>query len=143
MLQLVLLGATLIAGSTGPAWAGGLRLATTVAGLGLIVAGLGVALRAVIDLRTALTPFPRPRIGALLVEHGAYRLVRHPIYAGLVLAAFGYALAMAAPLAILAAAGLVLLLDLKARREEAWLLGHHPGYEAYRRRTRRFLPGLY
>jgi len=32
---------------------------------------------------------------------------------------------------------------LKSRREEAWLTERFPGYDAYRRRTRRFLPGLW
>ena len=35
------------------------------------------------------------------------------------------------------------LLDLKARREEAWLSERFEGYAAYMRRTRRFIPGLY
>jgi protein-S-isoprenylcysteine O-methyltransferase Ste14 len=36
-----------------------------------------------------------------------------------------------------------LFLELKARREEAWLVARYAGYEAYRRRVRwKFFPGL-
>jgi protein-S-isoprenylcysteine O-methyltransferase Ste14 len=33
--------------------------------------------------------------------------------------------------------------DLKARREEAWLLAAYPGYAAYRRRVRKLFPFVY
>jgi protein-S-isoprenylcysteine O-methyltransferase Ste14 len=36
-----------------------------------------------------------------------------------------------------------LWLDAKARREERWLVDAFPGYAAYRRRTHRFVPGIY
>ena len=38
---------------------------------------------------------------------------------------------------------LAIWLDLKSRREEGWLRGRYPEYEAYRQRTRRFIPGAY
>jgi protein-S-isoprenylcysteine O-methyltransferase Ste14 len=34
-------------------------------------------------------------------------------------------------------------LDLKARREEAWLSERYPEYAAYARHTHRFVPGVY
>jgi protein-S-isoprenylcysteine O-methyltransferase Ste14 len=45
--------------------------------------------------------------------------------------------------ALVLTAALALLLDLKARREEAWLLQRLPGYGAYRARTHKFVPGIY
>jgi protein-S-isoprenylcysteine O-methyltransferase Ste14 len=39
--------------------------------------------------------------------------------------------------------GLAVWMDLKARREEAWLLARYPGYAAYRARSRRFVPRIY
>jgi protein-S-isoprenylcysteine O-methyltransferase Ste14 len=77
------------------------------------------------------------------VESGVYRYLRHPIYAGLVLAGLGWGLVTAAPAAIALTLLLLVWLDLKARREEAWLAARHPGYEAYRARTRKFLPFVY
>ena len=44
---------------------------------------------------------------------------------------------------LIAVALLALVLDLKRRREEVWLLERYPGYAAYRARTRALVPFLY
>ena len=90
-----------------------------------------------------LTVFPRPREGGRLVETGAYRLVRHPIYGGLILGAFGWGLLTASPVALAGAVVLAAFFDLKSRREEVWLVEQLDGYDRYRDRTRRLLPWLY
>ena len=107
--------------------------------LGATLAGAGL-----VGLRDgdALTAVPHPRDEARLVEAGAYRLVRHPIYGGLVLAAVGWALIRASIPALLAAALLFLFFDLKRRREEVWLAERFPGYSDYRKRTRALIPFL-
>ena len=109
-----------------------------------LMAGAGwVVLAGFRDLGRNLTPMPRPRDDAALVEHGIYASVRHPIYAGLILGGLGWSAATRS----LAAAGVTLLLaiylDLKSRREEAWLTDRYPGYDAYRKRTRRLVPRIY
>jgi protein-S-isoprenylcysteine O-methyltransferase Ste14 len=108
--------------------------------VGAVLLGSGIA-----ELRRAraLTALPHPRPEAELVEHGAYRYVRHPIYGGLILGAIGLAVITPWAGTIAAVALLALVLDLKRRREEAWLVDHHPGYRAYRSRTRALIPGLY
>ena len=69
--------------------------------------------------------------------------MRHPVYGGAILLGLGWSLADA-PLGLIPTALLVLLFDLKARREEAWLSERFPRYAAYRARTpRRFVPWLY
>ena len=80
---------------------------------------------------------------ARLVEAGAYRLVRHPIYGGLILGAAGWALLRGSLGALVGAAALLVFFDLKRRREEAWLASRYPGYAAYRARTRRLIPWIY
>ena len=66
--------------------------------------------------------------------------MRHPLYGGGVLVSAAYSLA-SSPLALAATVLLAVLFELKRRREEAWLVEHHPGYEDYRRRVhRRFIP---
>jgi protein-S-isoprenylcysteine O-methyltransferase Ste14 len=141
--QVLLLGTIGVLALTGPAWDGPVRLVTAVAGVLLMVAGAFLALRGIVDLRSSLTPLPAPAADAVLVETGIYAHVRHPIYAGLISGAFGWSLAWAAPLALAAAVGLAIWLDLKSRREELWLGERYPGYAAYRGRTRRFVPRLY
>lgn len=85
---------------------------------------------------------PAPREGGCLVEQGPYRHIRHPMYSAVLLCGAGCAWAAATPLALVALGVLALVLVAKAELEERWLLQAHPGYADYRRRTRRFVPGL-
>jgi protein-S-isoprenylcysteine O-methyltransferase Ste14 len=76
-------------------------------------------------------------------QGGIFGLVRHPVYGGVILIGLGWSLADA-PLGLVPTALLAVLFDLKARREEAWLIERLPEYAAYRARTpRRFVPWLY
>jgi len=143
VIQFVLLPLIGLAGLVGPAWSGAIRNVTDVLGAALLLTGIGLGTWGLVALRTALTPLPRPRDGAQLVETGAYRLVRHPIYGGLIIAALGYGLAMASPAAIVGALVLLGFFRLKSAREEVWLMAVYPGYGAYRANTPRLLPFLY
>ena len=78
-------------------------------GLGLLVAGLGWAAWGAVTLRRAGTPLARSR-PQVLVEEGPYRLGRHPIYLGLLVAGAGAALLLGSLLlvaAIVLAAALI------------------------------------
>jgi protein-S-isoprenylcysteine O-methyltransferase Ste14 len=143
LLQILLFVAIAASGAAGPAWSGWPRQAAI--GLGAVLVGCGgvLSLRGVFDLRENLTPFPRPLPGASLVEGGSYRLVRHPIYGGLILGALGWGLFTASPLALLGAVALTVFFDLKSRREELWLSDQFKDYGAYQSRTRRLLPWIY
>jgi protein-S-isoprenylcysteine O-methyltransferase Ste14 len=143
LLQLVLFGAIALAGAVGPIWSGWARLAGVFLGVVLVCCGCVLSLRGVLDLRENLTPFPRPLPGARLVESGAYRLVRHPIYGGLIIGAVGWGLLTASALALVGAFALVGFFDLKSRREEIWLSAQFDDYGTYRNRTRRLVPWLY
>ena len=142
-IQFVLLALVAAAGLAGPMWNGVAGTVTTLIGLVAMVAGGAFGAWGLVGLRDALTPFPHPRDGATLVELGAYGLVRHPIYGGIVIGATGHGLATASPLAVIGAAVLLGFFRLKSTREEAWLEHHYPGYAAYAARTRRMLPFLY
>jgi protein-S-isoprenylcysteine O-methyltransferase Ste14 len=143
VLQFVLLALVAVAGLAGPAWDGAARVVTSILGVTLGAAGLLLALRGLLDLRDALTPLPHPRDDAVLVDTGAYRLVRHPIYGGIVLGAAGYGLVAASPLTIVGAAALLGFFRLKSAREEVWLEARYPDYAVYRARTRRMIPLVY
>jgi protein-S-isoprenylcysteine O-methyltransferase Ste14 len=143
VVQLVLFGAIAAAGLAGPAWGAAPRTVTAVAGAILIGCGGLLSVRGVLDLRLNLTPFPKPLPGASLVDTGAYRLVRHPIYGGLILGATGWGLLMASPLALVLALSLAVFFDLKSRREELWLAEQFADYDRYRRGTCRLLPWIY
>jgi len=126
-----------------PAWSGPARAIASAVGAVLIALGVALAFAGMRDLRENLTPLPHPRDDGTLVETGAYRLARHPIYGGLVLASIGWGLLIAGPVAIALAVCLLAFFDLKSRREEAWLADRFPGYPAYRRRTKRLIPFVY
>jgi protein-S-isoprenylcysteine O-methyltransferase Ste14 len=117
--------------------------ALSVIGIVAIVVGGCLAGRGIWDLKASMSPFPRPIAGAPLVESGAYRLIRHPIYSGLVLGAVGWGLVTGSILAIAMAGLLFLLFAGKSRREEAWLAAIHPEYGAYQQRTKRLIPWIY
>jgi protein-S-isoprenylcysteine O-methyltransferase Ste14 len=78
-----------------------------------------------------------------LVTTGLYRLVRSPIYTGLLTFLLGYvALVPAWPLVAVWVVS-VALLAIQARREEAHLARQHPeAFAAWAARTGRFLPGV-
>ena len=110
-------------------------------GAGAVLASAGACLAGggLWALRRHLTPYPTPLYDAALVEHGPYRLARHPIYGGIVLGAAGVSLADGnwPGLALVAALGG--LFWGKSGFEEGRLLAHFPGYAAYRDRVRRRL----
>ena len=86
---------------------------------------------------------PDPRPDGQLVQHGPYRWIRHPMYTsiGLWSLGCGWALGTAAGWAAVVALAVVLLA--KARLEERGMAAAHAGYADYRRRTWRFIPGLF
>lgn len=136
--QLVLLGLiALLPGGWGwpvPRWLVGLGVVGVLVGLVIMVIG-GTA------LGRGLTVVPIPNEHAQLRTGGLYRVVRHPIYTGLLLAAGSYAVASGSGWRALAFVGLVVLLTLKARWEETRLARRFVAYPAYAARTPRFVPG--
>ncbi|MDW8327204.1 MAG: isoprenylcysteine carboxylmethyltransferase family protein [Anaerolineales bacterium] len=113
--------------------------------IGLVLGGAGglLALAGLLCLGANLTPLPHPKDDATLVETGAYALVRHPIYGGLSLAAFGWALVVASPLTLLYALLLFIFFDLKSGREERQLLRKFERYAEYQKRVRKLIPFVY
>lgn len=140
VLQMLLFAAILFAPRIPPAefplW---LRLL----GLGVLALGGIFGTGGVLALGANLTPFPKPLAGGSLVTTGVYALVRHPIYTGLILGTLGWGIFRANLPGIGLAAVLLVFFDLKSRREEQWLVAAYPGYEAYRKRTKKLIPWVY
>jgi protein-S-isoprenylcysteine O-methyltransferase Ste14 len=118
------------------------RIAGLAGGCLLILGGILTA-AGFLSLGANLSLFPRPPEKGELVEKGAYRLVRHPIYSGVFFAALGWGMWLRSWPATGYALILFVVHDLKARREERWLLEKFPGYEGYRKRVRRLIPFIY
>jgi len=109
----------------------------------LLVAGGALVGWSGLWLGPNLTPLPEPRRAGQLVQTGPYALARHPIYGGLLLASLGWAFVHGHRGVLGLSGGLALLFDFKTRDEEGRLVRHFPEYLAYRRRVRRFIPGVY
>jgi protein-S-isoprenylcysteine O-methyltransferase Ste14 len=115
----------------------------TAMGVLLVAGGATFVLVAILGLGRNLTPLPHPKDDGQLVEHGAYGLVRHPIYAGGVAVAFGFALIVHGILTAGYAVLLLLFFDVKSRREERWLRAKYPAYADYAKRVRKLIPFVY
>ena len=146
VLQVVCLGLVVLAGRyEGADTSSGLPAAASWIGGVVVLFGVAVVIAGSIELRRrqAFTVLPHPRAEGKLVETGPYRYIRNPIYAGLILASLGWAVTRVSLLAGVAAVLLAVVLDLKRRREEGWLVERFPGYGAYRERTKAFVPFVY
>lgn len=112
------------------------------AGLALLALGLGFAVWARVhigrDWGTPMTEKTDPD----LVTTGPYRLVRHPIYSGLLTAGAGTALALSwAGFIVVALAGIYFLYS--ATVEERYMTREFPdAYPAYKRTTKMLVPFL-
>ena len=141
LLALVVFGPRTVA--SWAAWPPSVAPSLRPLGLILLAAGVLLGIAAVVGLRRNLSPLPVPKPSSTLVTTGAYRLVRHPIYGGLTLTAFGWALAFGGWLTVAYAIALFLLLERKSAREERLLLERFADYHDYQRRTRKFVPFVY
>lgn len=88
------------------------------------------------------TPLPQPKSDGKLVTTGIYAHVRHPLYASVMAAGFGWALLWRSGPALLLAAVQAIFLREKAKEEEARMCVRFPDYAAYAKRVPRFLPQL-
>ena len=114
--------------------------------IGAILLALGLLLLAWAGLRLgpSLTPFPAPRAHQGVTSTGPYALVRHPMYGGGILIALGWTIVFATFAGLALTIALAVFLDLKARREEAWLRERVDGYDGYCGQTpRKLLPFVY
>jgi protein-S-isoprenylcysteine O-methyltransferase Ste14 len=81
--------------------------------------------------------------GRQLVAHGPYARIRHPLYLGEALSFFGLTLQYLSPLALAIFVVQIGFQLMRMKNEEAVLADLFPGYETYRNRTARLVPGVY
>ncbi len=118
------------------------RTPVSLAGALLFGAGGYVGIAGVIVLGRNRTPFPQPRPGSELVQHGIYARVRHPLYTSVLLASLGWALLWQSMTASIAALALIPFFHAKARREEVRLRAQFSNYDEYARRVPPYLPRI-
>ena len=122
-----------------------LALPLAMSGCLLAVAGAALVLRSRAELGAAWSFVPKADHSTGLVTTGPYRLVRHPIYLGLILLALGQALAFSSWFAgLIVLVGIVPTFAWRAGAEETLLsrtFGEH--YVLYRRQTKMIIPYLF
>ena len=92
---------------------GEISLAELIAGVLLAIAGAALALRAARLLGEAREEPPSPsRSSGRFIVRGPYRRIRHPLYAGIVLAVLGEAVALRSTALFVYAAALAIILHL-------------------------------
>jgi protein-S-isoprenylcysteine O-methyltransferase Ste14 len=96
-----------------------------------------------ISLGVNLTPLPHPKDDGKLVTTGAYGIVRHPIYSGVIFLAIAYSCWRWSLIHAIGAAILLLFFDIKARKEEAWLKNKFSDYNSYQLKVKKLIPWLY
>jgi protein-S-isoprenylcysteine O-methyltransferase Ste14 len=112
-------------------------------GVPAVLIGIVLIVPGLLQLGRNLTPLPKPKEHAVLVQHGVYGVVRHPLYSGLLFSLLGGALVTQRLSRLAVALAAFAFFDAKARREELWLIEKFPEYAAYRRKVRKLVPGLY
>ncbi len=112
-------------------------------GLITLIGGVIVALLGYRTLGRSHSPWTTPIADGQLVTTGMYQFLRHPIYAGWILVALGWALLRGSRLGVGVALAGGIFYDLKSREEEKWLAAPYAEYAAYQRQVKRFIPWIY
>jgi protein-S-isoprenylcysteine O-methyltransferase Ste14 len=113
----------------------GTWLNVLVGGL-LVLIGLVIASRARRDLGRSFSSAPTPVQSGTLVDTGIYARLRHPMYLGIIVGAFGWTVLWGSWVGLAGSAVMTIFLALKARWEERLLERRYPGYADYRARVR-------
>jgi protein-S-isoprenylcysteine O-methyltransferase Ste14 len=126
-----------------PVWSPLWQKAGTILGIVLMITGAIFLFAGAFNLGRNLTPFICPKGAAVLLKQGAYRFVRHPIYSGILQISFGWAFLVHGWLTLFYTLCLLVLFDMKIRKEEKALRFTFPGYELYARKVKKLIPFIY
>jgi protein-S-isoprenylcysteine O-methyltransferase Ste14 len=115
----------------------------SVLGNGLVALGLMIDLRVFRENSFGASTI-RTMEGQRVISTGPYAVVRHPMYAGVVILLLGMPLALGSYWGLLFMFINVPVLMLRILDEETMLRGELPGYESYAQRVRyRLVPGIW
>jgi protein-S-isoprenylcysteine O-methyltransferase Ste14 len=121
-------------------WSLGVSHLIKMMGLIISILGLVVIILSILQLNKNLTPFPTPKDNSVLIENGMYKLVRHPIYSGLILLFVGYGVYQNSLYKVIITFLLLLLFHFKTKYEEQQLQNKFSQYNLYKSKTGKFFP---
>jgi len=126
-------------------WSPEFPLSLNTFGFFLITLGYGFAAWALAENRFFYSVvLVRADRGHVLCDRGPYRIVRHPGYAGNIIALFGIALALGSVWTLIPVAVASAISVLRTALEDQTLQDELPGYQEYAHRVRyRLIPGIF
>jgi protein-S-isoprenylcysteine O-methyltransferase Ste14 len=83
---------------------------------------------------------PKLRKGSKLITTGIYALVRHPMYLSVMVMMLGFLVSTPTIVETILWLMLIVVLLLKAKKEESLWLEHDEAYEVYKKSTKLFIP---
>jgi protein-S-isoprenylcysteine O-methyltransferase Ste14 len=114
-----------------------------VAGNALVLVGFWVVFR-VFRENTFTSSVIEVASGQRVIDSGPYAAVRHPMYAGALVLVAGIPMALGSLMGLATLPPFVAIIVWRLLDEERFLVGHLPGYVAYRERTRhRLIPHVW
>jgi protein-S-isoprenylcysteine O-methyltransferase Ste14 len=117
---------------------------TRLCGLILTAIGLGFAIWARLTIGRNWSGFVTIKEDHQLIRQGPYRLVRHPIYFGILLAMLGTAIGYGRALCLIGVPIAFLAFWKKSRTEEQFMIAQFgTEYVQYQREVMGFIPGLF
>lgn len=106
--------------------------------------GFMTVLWAISTMRRNFKIYPDVQEGKRLVTKGPFKVVRHPVYMGILILGYVWASVAGTPLSFLLLGVLLVDLIMKIGREEKSLRERFGDeYKQYRRRTKRLIPFIY
>jgi protein-S-isoprenylcysteine O-methyltransferase Ste14 len=115
-----------------------------VAGLSLFIVGMSIAIVAVRTLKRFYSSTLVTREDHKLITHGVYRLARHPIYLGVLIAIMGVPVYAPSLIGFLILSLLIPIILFRIKMEEEMLTEYFGDeYQAYRKTTKKLIPFLY
>ncbi|MCF4101428.1 isoprenylcysteine carboxylmethyltransferase family protein [Gillisia sp. M10.2A] len=86
--------------------------------IAFLVLGLGLILAALVQINTRLSVFPSPKDNAILLTEGVFKIMRHPIYTGIIINLLAIALMMGSGFKLVISFLVLLLFHFKSNYEE-------------------------
>ena len=83
---------------------------------------------------------PKMRENAKLITTGIYGYIRHPMYFSVIVMMLAFVTSTPTTVEIVLFISLIVVLVLKAKREEKLWLNHNEEYEKYKEQTKLFIP---